>query len=108
VGVLAPRRVIEAALAGSSLRPGGRAAPRRVSTVIGRVGRPRDSGELSARRQGRPRGLNLDPHEDSPLPLIEAEPDMTIERRRTGFGKGVGVEAGNGSIWTFLGRCRLP
>ena len=73
-------RVIDAALSGPSLRQAAARFNVGVSTVIGWVGRLRDSGEHSARRQGRPRGLKLDPHIDFLLPLIEAEPDMTIEK----------------------------
>jgi len=78
-----------------------------VSTVIRWVGRVVDSGERSARKQGRPRGLKLDPHKDFLLPLIEAEPDMTIERMRERLLEDRGVRASTGTIWTFLDRCRL-
>src|ERR1700734_2993460 len=95
-------RVIEAALSGPSLRQAAARFHVGVSTVIGWVGRLRDSGELSARRQGRPRGLKLDPHKDFLLPLIEAEPDMTIEKMRERLRDDRGVEASTGTIWTFL------
>src|ERR1700735_2606807 len=62
-------RVIDAALSGPSLRQAAARFNIGVSTVIGWVGRLRDSGEHSARRQGRPRGLKLDPHKDFRLPL---------------------------------------
>ena len=78
-----------------------------ASTVIGWVGRLRDSGEASARPQGRPRGLKPDPHKDFLLPLIEAEPDMTIEKMQERLLEDRGVMASAGTIWTFLDRCRL-
>jgi transposase len=100
-------RVIEAALSGPSLRQAAARFDIGVSTVIGWVCRLRESGEYSARRQGRPRGLKLDPHKDFLLPLIEAEPDMTIEKMRERLRDDRGVEASTGTIWTFLDRCRL-
>jgi transposase len=100
-------RVIDAALSGPSLRQAAARFNVGVSTVIGWVGRWRDSGEDSARRQGRPRGLKLDPHRDFLLPLIEAEPDMTIEKMQERLLEDRGVKASAGTIWTFLDRCRL-
>jgi transposase len=100
-------RVIEAALSGPSLRQAAARFDVGVSTVIGWVGRLRDSGRHTARRQGRPRGLKLDPHKDFLLPLIEAEPDMTIEKMQERLRDDLGVTASTGTIWTFLDRCRL-
>jgi transposase len=100
-------RVIDAALSGPSLRQAAARFDIGVSTVIGWVGRLRASGERSARRQGRPRGLKLDPHKDFLLPLIETEPDMTIEKMQERLRRDRGVEASIGTIWTFLDRCRL-
>jgi transposase len=100
-------RVIDAALSGPSLRQAAARFNVGVSTVIGWVGRWRDSGEHSARRQGRPRGLKLDPHRDYLLPLIESEPDMTIERMQERLLEDRGVRASAGTIWTFLDRSRL-
>ena len=100
-------RVIDAALSGPSLRQAAARFNIGVSTVIGWVGRLRDSGEPSARRQGRPRGLKLDPHKDFLLPLIKAEPDMTIEKMRERLRDERGVKASVGTIWTFLDRCKL-
>ena len=88
-------RLIDAALSGPSLRQAAARFDIAVSTAIGWMGRLRDSGERAARRQGRPRGLKLDPHRDFLLPLIEAEPDMTIEtmQERLGDERGVKVNA---------------
>ena len=100
-------RVIDAASSGPSLRGTAARFEVGVSTVIRWVGRVVDSGERSARKQGRPRGLKLDPHKDFLLPLIEAEPDMTIEMMRERLLEDRGVSASTGTIWTFLDRCRL-
>jgi transposase len=78
-----------------------------VSTAIGWVGRLRDSGECAARKQGRPRGLKLDPHRDFLLPLIENEPNLTIEKMQERLLDERGVKASSGTIWTFLDRCKL-
>jgi transposase len=100
-------RVIEAALLGPSLRQVAARFDIAVSTAIVWVGRLRDSGECVARRQGRPRGLKLDPHRDFLLPLIEAEPDMTIQMMQDRLLDERGVKASIGTIWTFLDRCKL-
>jgi len=100
-------RVMEAALSGPSLRQAAARFDIGVSTVIGWFRRLRESGEHSARRQGRPRGLKLDLHKDFLLPLIEAEPDMTIEKLQERLRDDRGVTASAGTIWTFLDRSRL-
>jgi transposase len=100
-------RVIDAALSGSSLRQAAARFDIGVSTVIGWVGRLHDKGERSARGQGRKRGLKLDPHRDFLLPLIETEPDMTIEKMQERLRDERGVKASIGTIWTFLDRCGL-
>jgi transposase len=69
-------RVIDAALSGSSLRGAAAVFEVGVSTVIGWVGRLRESGECSARRQGRPPGSKLDPHRDFLLSLVEGEVEL--------------------------------
>ena len=66
-----------------------------------------DSGEASALKQGRPRSLKLDPHKDFLLPLIEAEPDLTIEKMQERLLEERGLKASVGMIWTFLDRCGL-
>ena len=100
-------RVIDAALSGSSLRRAATVFEVGVSTVIGWVGRLRESGESSARRQGRPCGSKLDPHRDFLLSLVEAEPDMTIEKMQERLRDDRDVKASTGTIWTFLDRCGL-
>jgi len=101
-------RVIDAAL---SVPKGVRKAAARfevgASTAVKWVQRARDSGERSARPQGRPRGLKLDAHRDFLLPLIEATPDMTIEDMQERLRADLGVTASVGTIWTFLDRCGL-
>src|SRR3954463_7514260 len=84
-------RVIEATGNGKSARQAAVRFDVGVSTAIKWVERLRDSGERSARRQGRRPGSKLDAHRDFLLAVIEAAPDATIEelRRRLVEEKGV-------------------
>src|SRR3954449_8688786 len=101
-------RVIEATESGASAR---RAAARfevSAATAIRWIGRVRDSGERSARRQGRRPGSKLDPHRDFLLAAVEAEPDSTLEELRRRLVEERGVRASISTIWTFLDGCGLP
>jgi transposase len=91
--------MIDPALSGASLRQAAARFDIGVSTAIGWVGRLRDKGGCSARRQGRPRGLKLDPHRDFLLPLIETEPDMTIEKMQERLRHERGTQPSAG-IWS--------
>ena len=71
-------RVIEARESGTSARKAAARFEVAVSTAIKWLGRLRDSGERSARPQGRRSGSKLDPHRDFLLAAVEAEPDSTI------------------------------
>jgi len=72
-------RVIEATGNGTSARKAAARFKVGASTAVKWVGRVRDTGERSARRQGRPPGSKLDRHRDFLLTVIEAAPDTTIE-----------------------------
>ena len=65
-------RVIEATGNGTSARQAAVRFDVGVSTAIKWVERLRDSGERSARRQGRRPGSKLDAHRDFLLAMIEA------------------------------------
>jgi transposase len=71
-------RVIRAASEGLSARAAAARFGIGVSTAIVWVRRFRQSGEAAARRQGKPRGSRLDPHEAFILDLIEAQDDTTL------------------------------
>ena len=97
-------RVIDATESGTSAR---RAAARfevSAATAIRWIGRVRDRGERSARRQGRRPGSKLDAHRDFLLAVIEAAPDATIEELQRRLVEEKGVRASTGTIWTFLDR----
>jgi transposase len=100
-------RVIEATGNGTSARQAAVRFDVGVSTAIKWVERLRDSGERSARRQGRRPGSKLDAHRDFLLAVIEAAPDATIEELQRRLVEEKGVRASTGTIWTFLDRCGL-
>src|SRR3954451_22930429 len=91
-------RVIEATESGTSARKAAARFEVAASTAIKWLERLRDSGERSARRQGRRPGSKLDPHGD------EAEPDSTLEELRRRLAEERGVRASISTIWTFLDR----
>src|SRR4051794_40345034 len=95
-------RVIEATGNGTSARQAAVRFDVGVSTAITWVERLRDSGERSARRQGRRPGSKLDAHRDFLLAVIEAAPDATIEELRRRLVEEKGVRASTGTIWTVL------
>jgi transposase len=100
-------RVIEATGNGTSARQAAVRFDVGVSTAIKWVERLRDSGERSARRQGRRPSSKLDAHRDFLLAVIEAAPDATIEELQRRLVEEKGVRASTGTIWTFLDRCGL-
>src|SRR3954467_15381711 len=100
-------RVIEATGNGTSARQAAVRFDVGVSTAIKWVERMRDSGEHSARRQGRRPGSKLDAHRDFLLAVIEAAPDATIEELQRRLVAEKGVRASTGTIWTVLDRCGL-
>jgi transposase len=100
-------RVLDAAQSGMSARQAAARFAIGISTAITWVGRMRDSGERSARRQGRPRGSKLDAHRAFLRRLVKAIPDLTIEEIQQRLCDQRGVQASTGTIWSFLDRCRL-
>ena len=97
-------RVIEARESGTSARKAAARFEVAVSTAIKWLGRLRDSGERSARPQGRRSGSKLDPHRDFLLAAVEAEPDSTIAELQRRLVEERGVYASTGTIWAFLDR----
>ena len=96
--------VIEARESGTSARKAAARFEVAVSTAIKWLGRLRDSGERSARPQGRRSGSKLDPHRDFLLAAVEAEPDSTIAELQRRLVEERGVYASTGTIWAFLDR----
>src|SRR4051794_35307851 len=100
-------RVIEATESGTSARKAAARFEVAASTAIKWLERLRDSGERSARRQGRRPGSKLDAHRDFLLAAVEAEPDSTLGELQRRLVEERGVRAGIGTIWTFLDRYDL-
>ena len=100
-------RVIAATGSGTSVRKAAARFEVGVSTAIKWVRRLRDTGERSARRQGRRPGSKLDAHGEFVRAVIDAVPDTTIAELQRRLVDERGVYASTGTIWTFLDRCDL-
>ena len=100
-------RVIAATGSGTSVRKAAARFEVGVSTAIKWVRRLRDTGERSARRQGRRPGSKLDAHGEFVRAVIDAVPDTTIGELQRRLVDEWGVYASTGTIWTFLDRCDL-
>ncbi|SFX87781.1 Transposase, partial [Azotobacter vinelandii] len=75
-----------------------------TATAIVWVRRFREGGELVARRQGKPRGLRLDPHADYLLGLLEQPPDLTLAELAATLERERGIRVSLAMVWTFLDR----
>lgn len=71
-------RVLDAAAAGASARSVAARFGVGVSTAIVWIRRVRETGERTARRQGKPRGSRLDAHAAFIVAMIEADKDITL------------------------------
>jgi transposase len=100
-------RVIDAALAGLPARQAAIRFGVGIATAIVWVGRARETGERTARRQGQPRRSKLDAHREFLLGLVDATPDMTLAEMRERLAAERGITASVGTIWTFLDRAGL-
>ena len=71
-------RVLDAADAGASARSVAARFGIGVATAIVWIRRARETGERTARRQGKPRGSRLDAHEAFIMSMIEGQKDITL------------------------------
>ena len=71
-------RVLAAAAGGASARAAATRFGVAIATAVRWVARARE-GERDARRQGRPRGSQLDAHEAFVTAMIEAKKDITLD-----------------------------
>ena len=94
-------RVVKAALGGVSVRQAAARYGVGASTAILWVRRAR-SGEVTARRQGQPKGSKLDPHAAFLLELIEATSHISLQEMRTKLREERDVSAGIGTLWRFF------
>jgi transposase len=97
-------RVIKAASAGLSVRRAAAQFDVGVSTAIVWVRRFRQSGESGARRQGKPRGSQLDPHRAYVLALVEETKDISLAEIVERLDAEHGVRVGLTTVWKFLDR----
>lgn len=98
-------RVLNAVAGGSSVRGAGRRFGVAPSTAVRWVDRQRSQGEISARRQGKPRGSRLDAHKGFILTMIDEQKDITLTEmvERLQAERGVGISRAMLCIW--LRRC---
>ncbi|MFD2406923.1 IS630 family transposase [Azorhizophilus paspali] len=98
------RRVVDAAMSGLSARQAAERFDIGTATAIVWVRRFREGGELVARRQGKPRGLRLDPHAHYLLGLLEQTPDLTLAELAATLERERGIRVSLATVWTFLDR----
>lgn len=94
-------RVIRTALGGVSVRQAAARYGVGVSTAILWVRRAR-SGEVTARRQGQPKGSKLDAHAAFFLELIEASSHISLQEMQAKLREERGISAGIGTLWRFF------
>jgi transposase len=94
-------RVIRTALGGVAVRQAAARYGVGVSTAILWVRRAR-SGEVTARRQGQPKGSKLDAHAAFLLELIEASSHISLQEMQAKLREECGVSAGIGTLWRFF------
>src|ERR1019366_4582750 len=73
-----------------------------VATAIVWVGRERQTGERSARRQGQPKSCKLAGHADFLLGLIAKAPDITLHEMQLRLVQTTGMSAAIGTLWKFF------
>jgi len=100
-------RVIQAAMTGMSARAAAERFGIGVSTAIVWVRRFREGAERAARRQGKPRGSQLDPHEAFIRALVEETKDFSLAEIAARLDSEQGGRVGLTTVWKFLDRCDL-
>ena len=97
-------RVIAAIDDGLSTREAARRFRIGISTAGKWYRRYRETGELTARKQGQPPGSKLDLYEDFILGLIEERPDITLVEIAEALSSQRGTRAVPSTVWVFLDR----
>lgn len=95
-------RVLGAVAGGLSARKTAARFGVGVATAIAWVGRERQTGERSARRQGQPKRCKLDAHADFLLGLIAETPDITLHEMQARLVQTTGMSAAIGTLWKFF------
>lgn len=96
-------RVIDMASSGASARASAARFGVGVSTAIVWIRRACQDGERSARRQGKPRGSRLDPHEAFIVAMIGAAKDITLNEMAAKLQAERGLEIGRSALSAWLG-----
>ena len=93
--------MIRTALGGVAVRQAAARYGVGVSTAILWVRRAR-SGEVTARRQGQPKGSKLDAHAGFLLELIETSSHISLQEMQSKLKEERGVSTGIGTLWRFF------
>jgi transposase len=96
-------RVIDMAISGASARASAARFGVGVSTAIVWIRRARQDAERSARRQGKPSGSRLDPHEAFIVEMIGASKDITLNEMAAKLRAERGLEIGRSALSAWLG-----
>ncbi len=75
-----------------------------VSTAVKWYRRYRETGEVTARKQGQPGGSKLDAHEVFILALVKARPDISLAEIAEGLAEQQAVSACPATVWYFFER----
>jgi len=75
-----------------------------VSTAVSWYRRYRETGEVSARKQGQPSGSKLDAHEAFILALVGERPDISVTEIAGHLAEKQSVSACPATVWYFLDR----
>lgn len=94
-------RVLDAVDAGASARSVAARFGLGVATAIVWIRRARETGERTARRQGKPKGSRLDAHEAFIVSMIETRKDITLNEMvaRLHDVAGVVISRSGLSVW---------
>ena len=95
-------RVIDMAGAGASARASAARFGVGVSTAIVWIRRARQAGERSARRQGKPRGSCLDPHEAFIVAMFGKTKDITLNEMVARLQAERDLQIGRSALSTWL------
>ncbi len=97
-------RVLDAVSEGLSRREAAARYRIGIATVIRWAAHAAVTGETKAKRQGRPRGSKLDPHESFLLALVDETDDVTLAEMLERLRAERGVSVGLGTLWRFFAR----
>jgi len=97
-------RVIEAISSGLSARQAAARFGIGVSTAVTWYRRYRETGEVSARKQGQPGGSKLDAHEAFILALVRERPDISLAEIAERLAETQAVSACPATVWYFFDR----